>query len=69
MMLENWCWTETVLKNLSCHYTYTDPIFLAKWESEHQGAEQPPKTIPSELVESLTRAKNSFRAMYHLRQL
>ncbi len=67
--LENWCWIDDVLKGISCHYTTLDPAYLTKWRVENYGALDPPKQIPQEMVNNLTKRRYFNRGLYHLWQL
>jgi len=68
-MLENWCWLGDELKQLSCHYTASDPTLLREWREQHPGEQQPPTTIPDSLVDPLVENRHAFRALYMLGQL
>jgi metallopeptidase MepB len=69
IMLENWCWLGDELKQLSCHYTASDPLLAQEWQEQHPDEKQPPTTIPSFLVDPLVQSRHSFRALHMLGQL
>ncbi|KAM7220101.1 metallopeptidase MepB [Rhypophila decipiens] len=83
-MLEQWCWTPSVLQSLSLHYSYlpviansdnSDEIQEAAVEQnhgpEHDGAPlAPEKHLPLRLIDSLIRSRRfSFGPLFYLGQL
>jgi metallopeptidase MepB len=71
-MLENWCWTPSVLKSLSHHYSRLSPDYLASWKEQANRdteVDQPPRTIPDSMIESLIRTKHVNKALFYLGQL
>ena len=68
-MLENWCWTPSQLKALSKHYSYVAPEFAAAWQESATSEEQPSKTIPDEIINSIIKTKHVNDALFNLRQL
>lgn len=69
ILLENWCWMEDALSELSCHYTTLDPRFLNKWRASHIGEPDPPARIPGNLLKSLIESRYLNRGLYYLHQL
>lgn len=69
VMLENWCWTKQELRGMSRHYTTMDPSVLEKWKAEHPGAPIPLKQIPDNILDSLIESRNTYRALWFLRQM
>jgi metallopeptidase MepB len=69
-MLENWCWTPTVLKNLSKHYSYLTADYLRAWIEEKKdkivGDLQPPEKMPDSMIDSLIRAKQVNSSIYNM---
>ena len=68
-LLENWCWTKDILKELSCHYTTLDPDYLVQWRKDNPGQPDPPAKIPDELLDNILKSRNIDRGQYHLHQL
>ncbi|KAI1259121.1 metallopeptidase MepB [Xylariaceae sp. FL1019] len=68
-MLEYWCWHPSILKRISRHYSYLTPEYYKHWRATSDGEQQPPETIPAEMVDNLRRTKNVNRAIFELRQL
>jgi len=68
-MLENWCWTPSVIKSLSCHYSYLSPEYMKSWLKESDQESQPEKQIPDEQIESLVKSKHVNGALFQLRVL
>jgi metallopeptidase MepB len=69
MLLENWCWMEDTLSELSCHYTTLDHRYLTEWRTNHYGEPDPPTKIPSKLLKSLIETRYLNRCLYYLHQL
>ena len=69
-MLENWCWTPAELKKLSKHWSYLTPEYSQAWkESAKDGKDQPPESMPDDLIESIVRTQHVNDALFNLRQL
>lgn len=68
-MLENWCWDETVLKDMSCHFSTLGNEYLEKWKSQHQESSPVSKQIPDKLLKGLTENRNLNRITLLLRQM
>ncbi|KAJ5636993.1 peptidase family M3 [Penicillium lividum] len=68
-LLENWCWMEDVLQQLSCHYTTLDANYLKGWRVQHPGEPDPPKKPPHGLIENLVKHRYSDKGLYYLDQL
>ena len=70
-MLENWCWTPSQLKALSCHYSSLSPEYETAWRENAGEGEQkkPDAKLPDELIENLIRTKHVNDALFNLRQL
>ncbi|KAF5707645.1 metallopeptidase [Fusarium mundagurra] len=65
MLLENLCWRQDVLEQLSYHYTGLDSRYAQDWRQRNIGADVLPDCkIPSRLVDAL--ARNSYAAMIEL---
>ncbi|KAL9094818.1 MAG: hypothetical protein Q9165_002767 [Trypethelium subeluteriae] len=71
-MLENWCWTPSVLKKVSRHYSSLSQEYLESWK-EDQGKKTenftPSEQIPDDMVENLIKAKHVNSALFNLRQI
>jgi metallopeptidase MepB len=65
-MLENWCWTPSLLWSLSRHYSSLSPEYSKSWELQENGTSLPPEKIPEEMIERLTGAKHVNGALFHL---
>ncbi|KAI4123914.1 MAG: hypothetical protein LQ338_005061 [Usnochroma carphineum] len=68
-MLENWCWTPSQLKALSCHYSSLSPEYEAAWKEKAQGKSKPDPKLPGELIQNLIKTKHVNDALFNLRQL
>ena len=68
-MLENWCWTPSQLKALSCHYSSLSPEYEAAWKEQAKGESKPDAKLPDELIENLIKTKHVNDALFNLRQL
>ena len=68
-MLENWCWTPSQLKALSCHYSSLSPEYETAWKENAKGDSKPDAKLPDELIENLIRTKHVNDALFNLRQL
>ncbi|UDD62076.1 hypothetical protein AFCA_009405 [Aspergillus flavus] len=68
-MLENWCWTPSVLRSLSRHYSYFSSEYFDHWKRRVDGELQPQEQMPDAMIESLLRAKHVNGALFHLRQV
>ncbi|KNG91709.1 putative thimet oligopeptidase [Aspergillus nomiae NRRL 13137] len=68
-MLENWCWTPSVLRLLSRHYSYLSSEYFAYWKERVDREPQPQEQMPDTMIESILRAKHVNGALFHLRQL
>jgi metallopeptidase MepB len=69
-MLENWCWTPSQLKALSCHYSTISPEYLATYrETAGTDVAPPAAHIPDELITRLIKTKHVNDALFNLRQL
>jgi metallopeptidase MepB len=68
-MLENWCWTPSQLKSLSCHYSTLSPAYLATWREQNPGQAAPAAELPDGLMASLVKTKHVNEALFTLRQL
>ncbi|KAL8969043.1 MAG: hypothetical protein Q9183_002184 [Haloplaca sp. 2 TL-2023] len=69
-MLENWCWTPSQLKALSCHYSSLSPEYETAWkENAKTDTSKPDPKLPDELIENLIRTKHVNDALFNLRQL
>lgn len=68
IMLENWCWSESVLEFLSQHYSSLSPEYLQTWKDETKSDIPPPAKLPSEMIQSVisTRSVNSALAKLRL---
>ncbi|KAL8867884.1 MAG: hypothetical protein Q9174_005369 [Haloplaca sp. 1 TL-2023] len=68
-MLENWCWTPSQLKALSCHYSSLSEEYENAWKENAKGGEKPDAKLPDELIENLIKTKHVNDALFNLRQL
>ena len=68
-MLENWCWTPSVLRLLSRHYSYLSSEYFDHWKERVEREPQPQEQIPDAMIESILRAEHVNGALFHLRQL
>ncbi|KAL8910285.1 MAG: hypothetical protein Q9171_004408 [Xanthocarpia ochracea] len=68
-MLENWCWTPSQLKALSCHYSSLSPEYETAWKEHAKSETKPDPKLPDELIENLIKTKHVNDALFNLRQL
>lgn len=69
-MLERWCWTESVLRDMSCHYSTLTPEHHKHWKDHGCAADpDPPREIPAQLVTDLVRTKGVNEALTTMRAL
>ena len=73
MMFENFFWTGRHMKELSYHYSYLSPEYLASWKAsrsqeEKEGGEvaQPPLQISEGVIERLVKTKHVNGALVNL---
>jgi metallopeptidase MepB len=67
-MLENWCWNNSELKEMSCHYTRLGPEYLHGWKAQHPRTAEPDEQIPEELLDRLIESRNLDKALRLLQQ-
>lgn len=68
-LLEQWCWTPSQLKSLSCHYSHLSNEMLKVWERDNTGP-QPEKQMPETLIHALIRSRQiTFGPLFYLGQL
>lgn len=69
-LLEYWCWTPDVLKQMTCHFSYLSDSYRSAWQKlQADGATQPPREIPSELVSNLIASKKVNQGLLLSRQV
>ncbi|KAH8680766.1 metallopeptidase MepB [Xylariales sp. PMI_506] len=69
-LLEYWFWTPPILRAIGRHYSYLSTENLDIWKKEKKdGQEQPPETLPEEVIEQLVGSKNKFTTLANLRQV
>ncbi|KAL8710607.1 MAG: hypothetical protein Q9220_004831 [cf. Caloplaca sp. 1 TL-2023] len=68
-MLENWCWTPSQLKALSCHYSSLSPEYENAWKEHASEGKKPDPKLPDELIANLIKTKHVNDALFNLRQL
>ncbi|KAE8418871.1 hypothetical protein BDV36DRAFT_282629 [Aspergillus pseudocaelatus] len=68
-MLENWCWTPSVLQSLSRRYSYLSLEYYDYWKERADGEPQPHEQIPDAMISRLLRTKHVNIALFHLCQL
>jgi metallopeptidase MepB len=52
-MFENFLWTPKHMSDISLHYTYLDPAYLAAWQKLNPGKAQPPRKLSEDLIQRL----------------
>lgn len=67
-MLENWCWNQSDLKEMSCHYARVTPDYLQQWKALHPGTKLPAECIPDELLDRLIGGRHLTKALGLLQQ-
>ncbi|KAF6818897.1 metallopeptidase [Colletotrichum plurivorum] len=68
-VLENWCWRPDTLRELGRHYSYLSEDYRKAFADSAGGKQQPPETIPDDVVDSLLRAKHVGQALGTLHQV
>jgi len=70
IMLENWWWTPSVIKELSCHYSYLSDAYLKCWKENQldSTADQPRRKLDDETIQNLLKSKYSNGALGTLKQ-
>lgn len=71
-LLENWCWVPSVIKTLSKHYSYLSPSYYKAWKENtvgYNGREQPPESMPENIIRGILDAKRTNTAHAHLRSV
>lgn len=68
-MLENWCWTPSQIKSLSKHWSYLSPQYAEAWREHSKSAQQPPESMPDDLIENIVNTRHVNDALFNLRQL
>jgi metallopeptidase MepB len=70
IMLENWWWTPSVIKELGCHYSYLSDAYLENWkEKQTDPAARPPaKELDDKMIENLMKSRHSNAALSTLKQ-
>jgi len=69
-MLERWCWQESQLKAMSCHYSTLTPGYHDHWKAHGCAADTDlPSKIPTGLVQALVRSENVNASLTNMRAL
>ncbi|KUJ19679.1 zincin [Mollisia scopiformis] len=69
IMLENWWWTPSVIKELGCHYSYISEEMLKAWEdSEGRENERPAEKLDDQSIQNLVATRRSNEALATLKQ-
>jgi metallopeptidase MepB len=56
---ENWVYLPSLLRQISCHYTYLDPTYLAAWKSDHPTSRTlPPQQAPLNMFKEIVYKRN-----------
>ncbi|KAM3530449.1 hypothetical protein MY4038_004903 [Beauveria bassiana] len=62
-LLENWCWTNDVLRHLSCNYTKLDSKYLQQWRQDNPNSPDPAEKIDDDTLDRIIRIRNINRAI------
>lgn len=69
-MLERWCWQELQLQVMSCHYSTLSPEYNDHWKTHGCSTGiDPPREIPTELLEALICNENVNASLTNVRAL
>ncbi|KAE8446964.1 hypothetical protein EG329_011446 [Mollisiaceae sp. DMI_Dod_QoI] len=69
IMLENWWWTPSVIKELGRHYSYESDEMLKAWEeNEVNGEQRPDESLDDETIRNLVGSRRTNEALATLRQ-
>jgi metallopeptidase MepB len=70
IMLENWWWTPSVIKEIGYHYSYLSDAYLENWKEKQKDstAKQPAQQLDDETIENLMKSKHTNEALSTLKQ-
>jgi metallopeptidase MepB len=69
IMLENWCWTPSVIKELGYHYSYISDAFLEAWKESSEDTDiRPNRILDDEMIENLINSRHTNQSVGVLRQ-
>jgi metallopeptidase MepB len=70
ILLENWWWTPSVIKEIGFHYSYVSDSYLTNWKEAQKDSiiRQPPQDLDDEMIQNLMKSKHSNEALATLRQ-
>ncbi|GAM38564.1 hypothetical protein TCE0_033r09383 [Talaromyces pinophilus] len=69
IMLENWWWEPSLIKNLGNHYSYLSDEYLNFWKNSNDAnTEQPHRTIDSTLIHNLIQTRHTDGVIGVLKQ-
>jgi metallopeptidase MepB len=70
IMLENWWWTPSVIKEIGYHYSYLSDAYLENWKEKQKdpNAKQPAPQLEEEMIENLMKSRHTNEALATLKQ-
>jgi len=70
IMGENWVYLPSLLRQISCHYTYLDPAYLAAWKSDHPTSRTlPPQQAPLDMFKEIVYKRNPKNGLERIQYL
>jgi metallopeptidase MepB len=59
IMFENFLWIPEIMSDVSLHYSYLDSRYREAWMAENMNAQQPPRQMKKELIQSIVDGRSA----------